>query len=134
MKTFSHTIDISGNTQKVWKLWENVRSWNTWDTSIEKSDIEWEFVLWAKWKILPKKWPKISFTISQIQEGISFSNSSKIPWGKIEFYHVIEKNTVTHGFCITGITAAVFWAILWKQISKDIILSLENIKNLCVVD
>lgn len=40
MKTFSHTIDISGNTQKVWKLWENVKSWNTWDTSIEKSDIE----------------------------------------------------------------------------------------------
>ncbi len=129
MKNFTHSINLTKDSESIWNLWTDVPNWKNWDTAIKESSLDWEFSVGTYGTIVPEKWPKIQFQIVEIEKWVSFANISKLPLCTLYFFHTYDGTTLTHGIEFRWFLAPLFAKLLWSTISGDIVHALENIKN-----
>lgn len=131
MWTTEVTRPTSCSKEQLWKLWTNVRQWNTWDRDIATAEVFGEFKTGTKGRIKPVDGPKISFTITECTPFTSFTNTSILPLCMIHFHHSIHEtaqgNIVTHRVTITGLMAFFFTKILGPKLRAGLPIAIDRL-------
>lgn len=124
-KTFSVTTKEITKEQ-IWKLMSDVNRWNTWDKSVEHSEIHGDFKTGTFFTLKPVNVPKVKIQLVEVRPDTYFKDLTIFPLAKMTGEHTYEdtpdglKLTVT--MTITGPLA-----FLWnKLVMQDIVNHLSE--------
>ena len=82
-------IEISRQTtakkEQVWKLWVDVANWNSWDSTVEHSELSGDFSVGSKGAVKPVGGPRYKFEIIECKPFETFTNRSYLPLCKADF-------------------------------------------------
>ncbi|MFI6996048.1 SRPBCC family protein [Nocardia sp. NPDC050175] len=87
MYVISEEAVISGEIASIWQAATDVAHWADWDPHEEKSRIDGPFAPGAKGWVKPKGAPAGPFTITAVDEGVSWTSEARIPFGKIRGHY-----------------------------------------------
>lgn len=92
MWTRSHTIVTSKATaQQMWRLFEDVNNWHTWDAGIEYASMEGKFEKGNHFVLKPKGGPKVKIELAETIPGKRFTDLTRFPLAKMYGDHVFEE-------------------------------------------
>jgi len=86
-----HSILTDASPSKIWEYWSDVETWHTWDNGLAGAGIEGEFVKGSKGWLKPADGPKTKLELIEVRENQFFHDITKLPLGKIDFYHTLEQ-------------------------------------------
>jgi hypothetical protein len=131
---FSHALITSASPEKIWLIWTDVLHWSEWDTELLSASLDGDFVLGATGKLTPKNGVVSSFQISQLDQGKSYTFTTKLPLCNLSVYRYLssgpEGTEFTHEVSFQGILSVVFGLILGKQFQKVLPQVMANIKGI----
>jgi len=107
---------------KIWEYWSDVATWHTWDNGLHSADIEGEFVAGAKGWLKPADGPKTKLELIEVRENEFFHDITKLPLGKIDFYHTLERvggqTKITQQIEMTGPLTFIFSRLVGKGLRE----------------
>ncbi len=128
-------IVIRSTPSLIFKKYEAVDSWNTWDSDIKESSIIGEFKKGSVGVLIPTKGPKTKFILTEVSQDKSFTTQTKLPLCTLEFTHHLdnlgEYTKVTHSIFFRGLTSFIFSRLIGRQIKKSLPEALKNLKQSC---
>jgi hypothetical protein len=129
LKSITQTTSLPASV--IWKRYEEVATWNSWDKSIESSELFGEFKEGSMGILKPVGGPQAQFEITTLTKYIYFAVRAALPLAFIDFEHAIFDNgeirEVTHSIKIGGLLAPIFKIILAKSLTKDLEKTVENL-------
>ncbi len=131
---FRISIDIQQPMPIVWKYLIDVTKWPDWDTELKFAVIDGEFRTGATGQIVPKRGPKLKFTITKITEGKFYEFKTALPVGFLVIRRSIQgKNgftTFTDEVQLTGKFKKMLGFFLGRGFKSVIPEVMQNIKNI----
>lgn len=104
---FYHTEQTTAAPEAIWKIWTDVPNWEQWDDGLRDAQLDGEFQVGSKGKLIPDKGPKSKFIIDAMEEGKSYTFKTRIPFGWLIIKRTLtveEGQTLfTHDVQFTGI-------------------------------
>jgi len=137
--SLKYSVKIQASKDIVWNIWSDVDNWKKFDERLQYSYLEGDkaFKQGVIGYLKAKNAPKTKFEIIQFEEGVSFTESLKIPlYQTIDLQRYFEHNEednaliVTHEVNFKGSLRAVMYALLCRPFKKDLKLVLGRIKEL----
>jgi hypothetical protein len=111
-KHFRHTLETSAGPEKIWAIWTDVPNWNTWDTGLKKAEMTEKFTRNAKGVITSLENRKSKFSITDFEEGKTYTFRTKLPLGSLYVKRSWDmkngKTYFTHEVWFTGLTGGIF--------------------------
>lgn len=124
MLIISHTIETKAHPQVIWKIWQDVKNWNTWDHGIEFSSIEGPFAEGTKGVLKPKGGPLVRTELTRVEPMRLFIDESKLFFCKIIVSHFLKesqgKTQVTHQIEMKGPCAFLFAFLIGRTMKKNL--------------
>ena len=128
-------IEVSRQTtakkEQLWKLWADVTSWNTWDSTVKSSKLYGDFRVGTKGEFKLASGPKSKFIITNCKPFDSFTNSSYLPLCKIDsiisFAETQNGVLVTYKVEMTGFLTFFFSRAIGKKMAKGLSQGLEDL-------
>jgi hypothetical protein len=118
---------------QIWDKYVDVPNWKSWDTTVESSSINGEFVEGTKGLIKPKDAPQIEFEITTLTKYIFFRTTAKLPLAHIDFDHTIVDDganiIITHSIHINGFLSPLYKVLMSKTLSKGLDQTLMNLSK-----
>lgn len=106
------TLDITALPQQVWKIWEDVKNWNTWDAGLEFSLIDGPFQTGTTGKLKPKRGPLVRTKLIKVDPMKMFVDEALLPGTKIIISHLMrrrgDKTYATHRIEMKGALSWLF--------------------------
>lgn len=135
--SLKYSVETTADKSTIWRLWTDVSNWNKFDTLLEYSYLNGnaDFVVGSTGYLKAKGAPKTKFELVEINEGVSFIESLKIPlWQTIELQRYFETdqngNTVfTHEVNFKGPLRYLMYSILKRTFKKELKLVMGRLKN-----
>lgn len=135
-KTYSKTfIDI--DPQVVWSKWIDVNRWPEWHEDLDSCRLEGAFVVGNYFMLKPKGASPVKIFITEVIQGISFTDCTYFFGAQMYDTHRIEKSL--DGVVLTNTVTVKGWlAWLWvflvaknvaKTVPDDIELFVKQIKK-----
>jgi hypothetical protein len=84
------SVVTSANAGAVWRLWEDVGGWQTWDDGIEWCRLDGAFQAGSTGALKPKGGPRVRFTLLEVEPGHGFRDRSHLPLASLDFTHTLE--------------------------------------------
>ena len=132
---FKKEIIINAPAREVFKQYENVAMWKSWDAEVKESSLEGKFKVGSKGILKPAKGPKANFELTEVTPDKSFTSQTKLPLCKFDFKHQIEDfgeaTKVIHTVVFSGLTSAIFGRLIGSQIKKTLPDTLKGLKASC---
>ena len=141
MLIIKHTVTTTASPAAIWRIWEDVANWNTWDHGIEYSSIDGPFVTGTKGTLKPKGGPLVHTKLTHVVPMKGFVDESKLLLAKIIVSHELResngKTEVTHRIDMTGPLAFLFAYLIGRTMKKNLsqemqamVKKAENLKSL----
>ncbi|NGQ95236.1 polyketide cyclase/dehydrase and lipid transport [Brevibacillus sp. SYP-B805] len=111
MWKFAHSVTTAAKAETIWKLYQDVHTWQQWDEGIENAELFGEFKEGTKGMLQPKGQDALEFVIAEVKPLQRFSDVTAIPGAgiTITFTHELEPlengTRVTHTVLISGANA-----------------------------
>ncbi len=119
-----HTIKTSLSPVAIWKLWEDVNNWNSWDQGVESSSIEGPFKIGAQGRLKPKGGPALNIRLTDVEYLKTFVCESKLPFARIIVSHFLTasrgQTVISHQIEIKGPLAMLFAYLIGRQMKKNL--------------
>ena len=136
--SYSLTLTAKASKGVIWKLWEDVENWKSYDTVIQYSYLEddAEFVVGATGYVKTKGAPRTKFELTEVDAGNSFVEKLKLPfWSSLDLKRrvvVVDADTVafTHEVEFKGRFKGLMYSLLAKRFKKDLKKVMINMKKL----
>lgn len=113
-KTYS-TVTTEVTKEQMWKLFQDVNNWHTWDEGIEFAKMEGKFIKGNFFTLRPKGGPNVKIQIVETIENQMFLDFTKFPLAKMYGEHQLEETP--NGLKITNtITVKGILGFLWRKI------------------
>lgn len=123
--TYSYTT-TEVTKEKLWRLTTNINAWKDWDTTVENSRLEGEFVAGNTFTLKPRNAPQVTIRLAEVRAPQYFKDETKFPLATMTGEHWYEETP--HGLKITitmTMTGLLSW--LWnKLVMKDIVAHLPE--------
>jgi hypothetical protein len=119
MWTKTHSIVSNTVTkEQMWKLFENVNEWHTWDAGIEYASMEGKFEKGNHFILKPKGGPKVKIGLVETIPNKKFVDCTRFPLAKMYGEHLFEE--IAAGLKIT-VTMRVTGPLgfLWRKIVAE---------------
>ncbi len=131
---FQYSIGIDCTQDNAWQLLTEVKDWPKWDTELKKAHLIGDFKQGAKGTLIPKSGPKLTFQITKVNPGKSYTFETKLPIGKLLIFRkLVEKDGFIHftdDIQFIGIFKRLFGFILGKGFKSVLPEVMQNFKNL----
>lgn len=127
MITKTHSITTKEVTkEQLWKLISNVNNWNSWDTSVEYSELHGEFKTGTFFTLKPAGGPNVRIQLVDVQPQIYFKDCTTFPFAKMYGEHTYAETPEGLQLTVTMTMTGPFgWA--WNHIvMRDIVKNLPN--------
>ncbi len=129
MLIIKHTVETKASAADIWRLWEDVPHWNTWDYGIEFSTLEGPFKAGTKGTLKPKGGPLVQTELTEVKSKKRFVSESKLFLARIIVSHDMKeskgKTQVTHQIEMTGPLAFFFALVIGRGMKKNLPQDME---------
>jgi hypothetical protein len=109
---------------RIWALWSNVSSWNSWDHEVVSSTLNGAFALGTTGTRKPRGGPTTRFVLTDVRPMVSFSDRSRLPLATLDFHHTLLVadgiTTIEHSVVMNGPLTPVFRRIIGTKIAKGL--------------
>ncbi|MDR2099474.1 MAG: hypothetical protein LBP40_01435 [Campylobacteraceae bacterium] len=138
MITKSYTFTTKEVSQdEIWKLVSDVDNWQSWDKSVDESNIEGDFESGNSFLLKPKGAGRIRIYLDEVIPNSYYRDITKFPFAKMYGEHWYENSDedlkITIKLSIKGLFAPLWYIIVMKDIVKNlennIKTQLQTIKN-----
>uniref|UniRef100_A0AAU2K0U8 Polyketide cyclase n=1 Tax=Streptomyces sp. NBC_00049 TaxID=2903617 RepID=A0AAU2K0U8_9ACTN len=107
MWTYEHSIETGAGPEAIWRLWADVANWGTWNSGIEKIEIDGPFAKGALITMTPPGEDPVPLRIVEAVEGELFVDEARFGGIVLRTAHRIEalgqdRIRVVYGMEITG--------------------------------
>jgi len=135
--SLKYSVETSAKKSTIWRLWSDVENWKKFDTILEYSYLvdDAEFKTGSIGYLNAKGAPKTKFILTEVNDGISFTESLKIPlYQTIDLQRYFEVNnkgntTFTHEVNFKGSLKNIMYFLLSGTFKNELIHVMENLKK-----
>ncbi|HUD00775.1 MAG TPA: SRPBCC family protein [Rhabdochlamydiaceae bacterium] len=97
MLNVKHTVETTASPAVIWKIWEDVSNWKTWDADLEFSVIDGPFAEGTTGSMKHGGSPVVQTTLIKVVPLKSFVQIAKLPLARIIMNHdITEANGKTY--------------------------------------
>lgn len=119
-----HSETTTATPAQLWQRYRDPATWSEWDDQVEDVVFDGEFRLGASGSIKPVGGPRTGFRMTEVTEGVSFTDVTSLPLAKMRFDHWIEsgasETTFTHRVSITGPLSPLFARIIGRKVAAGL--------------
>lgn len=88
----THTVKTQNLSKGLlWKVWQDVNNWHTWDTDIEYARLEQPFAVGNTFLLKPKGGPKVKIKLLKVESHRSFTDLTSFPLAKMYGIHEMRE-------------------------------------------
>jgi uncharacterized protein YndB with AHSA1/START domain len=129
-----HRIVIAASPETVFRIYEDVQHWHTWDPDTKQAFLEGPFRVGSRGRITPPKGMTVPMVLTQVEPNKCFTVESKIPLFRMLFEHElvsVEGGTeVTHRVTFSGFLSIFLGPMLSRQLNSGLPVTLQKLKAL----
>jgi len=119
-----HTEQTTAQPSAIWKLYQDVENWNSWDHALEYTKLNGKFAEGSTIKLKVKNGPLVDIVINKLEENKLFIDTSNLFLCKIIDTHTITQKAgttlVTHKIEMTGLLSFFFAFVIGRDMKKDL--------------
>lgn len=127
-----HRITITAPAETIFRIYEDVQNWHTWDPDTKRATLEGPFAVGSRGRITPTRGNSVPMVLTQVVPGRCFTVESKIPLFRMLFEHELVDlpgcTEVVHRVTFSGLLAIVLGPILSKQLNSGLPVTLGKLK------
>jgi hypothetical protein len=124
MLIIKHTVKTSASISALWRVLEDVATWNAWDHGIEYSTLEGPFKMGVTGTLKPKDGPLLQTKLTKVEPMKMFVQEAKMPGARVVMSHFLAesdgKSTVTFQTEVRGPLAFVWALLIGPSIKKKV--------------
>lgn len=129
-----HRIVIAASPEQIFRIYEDVDSWHTWDPDTQRASLDRKLSVGARGSLTPTKGKTVPMLITAVKPGRSFTVEAKIPLFRMLFEHELiprgAHTEVIHRVTLAGLLSSVFGPILSKQLNAGLPVTLANLRQM----
>ncbi len=118
-RTYSKTF-TGIKKEDIWSIWTDVNSWPKWHDDLDYCKLDGEFEVGNHFMLKPKGVRPVKITLTDINQGTSFTDCTTFPGAKMHDTHALEETR--EGLKLTNIlkvTGPLKW--LWiKLVAQNV--------------
>lgn len=129
-----HRIVIAASPEVIFRIYEDVQNWHTWDPDTKQAFLEGPFRAGSRGRITPPKGMTVPMLLTQVEPGKCFTVESKIPLFRMLFEHELVSQEgateVIHKVTFSGLLSFVLGPMLSRQLNSGLPVTLGKLKVL----
>ena len=129
-----HRITIAAPPETVFRIYEDVQNWHTWDPDTKQAFLEGPFRVGSRGRITPPKGMTVPMLLTEVEPGKCFTVESKIPLFRMLFEHELTPTAtgteVVHRVTFSGLLSFVLGRMLSTQLNTGLPITLGRLKAL----
>lgn len=129
-----HRTVIAASPETVFRIYEDVQNWHTWDPDTKQAFLEGPFRVGSRGRITPPKGMTVPMLLTQVEPGRCFTVESKIPLFRMQFEHELVPmegaTEVIHRVTFSGFLSFALGPLLSKQLNSGLPVTLSKLKAL----
>ncbi len=137
-----HSVETTAKPSTIWRLWSDVENWKKFDTLLEYSYLDdgQKFELGATGVIKADGASKTRFTLSEVTQGVSFTETLFVPlYQRIELKRYFEKletgqTVFTHEVVFKGRLRFLIYAVAASTFKKELPLVMGRLKSVAELE
>jgi hypothetical protein len=123
LKEMIHTIKAQGvNRRQIWKVWEDVNQWHTWDRDIDWAKLDEPFVSGSRFTLKPKAGPVVNIQIFDVVPEKGFIDMCRFPLAKMYSVHQMSDVEggveIMHAIRVEGMLGWLWWKLVAKKVAE----------------
>lgn len=134
MWSFEHTETTRADPAQVWALYREPTRWPEWDHELAAVVADSPMILGAGGTLRPVRGPAVRFTVTELTEGVSFTDVARLPLARMTFAHHLAPTgsgtTLTHSVTITGPLSALFASLIGQQVAAELPAAMRSLARL----
>ncbi|GAB5412090.1 MAG: hypothetical protein ChlgKO_12040 [Chlamydiales bacterium] len=119
-----HTLETELKEESIWRVWEDVKNWNLWDSGIEYSSIEGPFQAGTQGILKPRGGPVIRTKLTVVKPMNVFVDEATLKGAKILMTHFLtrvgSKLTITHRIEMKGPLSIFYAFVIGRDMRKNL--------------
>lgn len=124
MLIIEHTEQTKASPDQVWRVWEDVENWKSWDHGIEYSTLDGPFAEGSCGELKPKEGPLVKTRLTHVDPMNAFVDEAKLPLTRIIVHHslVVDEGVtrVTHRIEMQGVLAFFFAIVIGRTMKENL--------------
>jgi len=133
-KQIEHRITVQAAPEVVFRVYQDVANWHTWDPDTKQAMLDGPLRLGATGRLTPTKGNTVPMRVTEVTEGRSFTVESKIPLFRMVFEHVLTPGAagteVIHRVTLSGPLGVILGPMLTRQLNVGLPVTLGRLKQL----
>ncbi|MEV6626142.1 SRPBCC family protein [Amycolatopsis sp. NPDC051106] len=86
---YEHSETSTAPADAIWPLWADTARWPEWDAGVRSVVLEGPFAVGTAGTMTMDGMPPIPFTLTEVTEGRSFTDETRLPDAHLRFEHVL---------------------------------------------
>lgn len=127
-----HRILVTTSAEKIFRIYEDVENWNTWDPDTKSAHIDGPFATGTMGRLTPTKGSTVPMRLTSVKKNEHFTVESKIPLFRMVFEHeLIERNgstEVVHRVMFSGLLSPLLGRLVGATVQKGLPVTLARLK------
>lgn len=134
MNVVEHRITIHASANAIYRLYEDVKNWHTWDPDTKSASLDGPFVVGSTGKLTPAKGNTVRMALTKAEPGRCFTVESRLPLFRMLFEHELiampGATEVVHRVTFSGALSVVLGPMLCKRLNAGLPVTLGKLKAL----
>lgn len=111
-------------SDSVWKLWTDINNWPQWHDDLDSCVLEGEFKVGNHFMLKPKGMKAVKIVLTEIDEGMSFTDCTAFPGAKMYDTHSLEETPeglkLSNKLVVTGPLKWLWVKLVAKKVADTI--------------
>lgn len=129
-----HSILVDAPAERIFRIYENVSAWHTWDPDTKRASLEGPFAVGSRGSLTPARGNTVPMLLTKVERNACFTVESRIPLFRMVFEHELvpqgSATRVVHRATFSGLLAFVVGRMLVKQLNQGLPATLASLKRL----
>ena len=133
-----HSILVQATAERIFRLYENVSAWHTWDPDTKRASLEGPLAVGSRGSLTPTKGNTVPMLVTKVEPDSCFTVESRIPLFRMVFEHELVHQgsavKVIHRVTFSGLLTSFLGRMLAKQLNHGLPVTLASLKRLAESD
>jgi len=129
-----HSILVQAPAERVFRIYQDVSAWHTWDPDTKRASLEGPFAVGARGSLTPTKGNTVPMLVTKVEPNSCFTVESEIPLFRMVFDHELVPQgsalKVIHRVTFSGPLTFLLGRMLVRQLNRGLPATLASLKRL----
>ncbi len=129
-----HTLETTARPEAIWARWTDTSTYAEWDETVEWAKLEGDFKVGTRGELKTRTGSPMAFTLTDLAEGHSFSDLTRLPFADLRFHHSLETTgmgtRLTHRIEVQGPLAWIWARVLGPKMRAELPIAMRKLARL----